>query len=533
MIPESLRLLFVAAEDAGLPGAQIGGVADVVAGASHALAVAGHRVHVCVPSYGRLHGGPGAVPLGEVSFPFGGSECIARAWKVEGTRTHPNLTRVVMDGPAFSGPEAENVGSIYVHDPPERPFATDANRFAQFSAAVARAVEAGIFGELDAVHLHEWQTGCLLALRDLDPSLTRCRGVRCVFSIHNLCYQGIRPFAGDPSSWERWFPHLDRPGAGLVDPRWPHCFNAMAAAIRLADVVHVVSPTYAEEVLRPNEPERNFHGGEGLESLLTDARRQGRLVGILNACDETDRVDIGRGRRGFRESLAACRSAVERFIAAESTVPSDLFLAHARLGELAARQARPPVVLTSAGRLSDQKIFLMREEVRPGVSALEAILEGAARSGACLILGTGEERYVRFLAGLAGRCGNLVFMRGFSVAAAEALYRLGDLFLMPSSFEPCGISQMQAMRHGQPCCVHGVGGLRLTVEHRKTGFVFRGRTPREQAASFVESCEEAIHLRRSDPREWARLRRRAAARRFHWHDVATCYVRELYRPGAS
>jgi starch synthase len=100
---------------------------------------------------------------------------------------------------------------------------------------------------------------------------------------------------------------------------------------------------------------------------------------------------------------------------------------------------------------------------------------------------------------------------------------------MPSSFEPCGISQMLAMRAAQPCVVHGVGGLRDTVEDNKTGFVFEGDTPARQAANFVAAVDKALALKSNAPERWQNLRREAAAQRFDWNRSARQTIDELYQ----
>ena len=101
-------------------------------------------------------------------------------------------------------------------------------------------------------------------------------------------------------------------------------------------------------------------------------------------------------------------------------------------------------------------------------------------------------------------------------------------FPMPSSFEPCGISQMLAMRAGQPCVVHGVGGLRDTVKHDETGFVFNGRSAVEQADEFVACVDQAFRLRHDDPVAWDLMCNRAAKERFNWQSSAERYIESLY-----
>ena len=99
---------------------------------------------------------------------------------------------------------------------------------------------------------------------------------------------------------------------------------------------------------------------------------------------------------------------------------------------------------------------------------------------------------------------------------------------MPSSYEPCGISQMLAMRAGQPCVVHGVGGLKDTVNDGITGFVFSGETPAEQAEAFVESTRRALSMQMEQPAQWRYVCAQAAAQRFSWADSARRYIEELY-----
>ena len=144
------------------------------------------------------------------------------------------------------------------------------------------------------------------------------------------------------------------------------------------------------------------------------------------------------------------------------------------------------------------------------------------------MLGSGERDYEAQLARIAADHPNFVFLRGYAEELGGLLYHGGDLFLMPSSFEPCGISQMLAMRAGQPCVVHGGGGLHDTVESGVTGFVFAGATRGEQAAAFVDCVERALQLRHDHPNQWQKIKERAAAQRFDWVSSARQYIGQLY-----
>src|SRR6056300_946863 len=135
------------------------------------------------------------------------------------------------------------------------------------------------------------------------------------------------------------------------------------------------------------------------------------------------------------------------------------------------------MLFTSVGRLTDQKVLLLRQTMHNGKSLLDNLLLQIKGRARLVLLGSGDPLLEQFLLEVAGRHSNFIFLRGFSIGLSECLYRAGDLFLMPSSFEPCGISQMLAMRAGQPCLVHAVGGLLDTVTDGSDGFVFSGDNP--------------------------------------------------------
>jgi starch synthase len=168
-------------------------------------------------------------------------------------------------------------------------------------------------------------------------------------------------------------------------------------------------------------------------------------------------------------------------------------------------------------------------EALPGAhTALDAILSELGSNGVIIFLGSGETRYEQRMLEVAERHNNMLFLCGYSETLAEPLYRAGDLFLMPSSFEPCGISQMLAMRATQPCVVHGVGGLNDTVIDNRSGFVFKGDTPQRQAAAFVETVNRAVTLKDSNNDAWQKICIRAASARFSWAETAKQTIEKLY-----
>jgi starch synthase len=182
----------------------------------------------------------------------------------------------------------------------------------------------------------------------------------------------------------------------------------------------------------------------------------------------------------------------------------------------------------SVGRLAAQKAALFMQPTTNGRSALETILDELGNSGVFIMLGSGNRALEDFFSEIALQRKNFLFLCGYSDVLADMLYAAGDLFLMPSTFEPCGISQMLAMRAGQPCVVHAVGGLKDTIENDVDGFEFAGDTPLLQADNFASSVKRALQLKSADPAAWKVLRERAASRRFSWSVAAERYEQELY-----
>jgi starch synthase len=487
-------------------------VGDVVRDLPRALFAEGWRSTVLTPSYGMFHKLPGSTALEPLKVHFGADDENVAVYEVPGSAD--GIRNIVFEHPGFS-PHGD--GQVYSEDGATRPFASDATKFALLGAAAAAFIDR-LAEDIDAVHLHDWHAAFYLLMRNYGPHYDRLRDIRTVFTIHNLSYQGVRPLAGDPSSLESWFPGLEYLPEEVGDPAHEGCINPMAMAIRLADRISTVSPTYADEICEPSDDALGFIGGEGLETLLSDARDDGRLVGILNGCY----YDGPKGRRpGWQRILGLATDQLNAW------PTSDVHqVARAALSGLPKR--RPHHVLTSIGRLVRQKAALFFEKLPDGRTALEAILDTLGSQGVLIILGSGESEYEQRMLDIARDNRRLLFLCGYSETLADPLYRAGDLFLMPSSFEPCGISQMLAMRATQPCVVHGVGGLRDTVEDGRNGFVFHGDSPQEQAQNFVASVERALVLRDSDHDGWQKICIRAASARFSWRKSAQQTIEFLY-----
>jgi starch synthase len=507
--------IFVAAENGALPGGKVGGVADVIRDLPAAVAELGWSATVLTPSYGSLHRLPGASRLSTIQTNFCGRAEDVSVWRVPGNQS--KVRNIVLDHPRFVPTEP---GVIYHQDPDRGPYATDAEKFAFFGAAAAAWIDA-LRTAPTVLHLHDWHTGVLAALREFDTTLTSLRQIKSIFTIHNLSYQGQRPFSGTDSSFENWFPKLTYERSRIVDPHADDCFNPMATCIRLADAVNTVSPSYQEEILRPSDAATGFIGGEGLESDINAAHRDGRLTGILNGCDYSG---PGSTPLLWDELLDLCNETLTEWSSRKASESHTLAAARVK----ALPQQRPLHVVTSVGRIAAQKMALFFQPMASGRSALEEILLGLGSDDVLMLLGSGEARFEERILALAIEYPNLIFFHGYAERLGEALYSSGDLFLMPSSFEPCGISQMIAMKNGQPCVVHAVGGLKDTVVNGETGFVFDGETNQDKAKNFVSTTIKALTLRAEKPRQWETIRKQARRVRFEWSSSAAQYIEQLY-----
>jgi starch synthase len=321
-----------------------------------ALAAVGWRATVLTPSYGRFHLLPGATRLGEIGVQFRGARHRVRIFEIE---TDAGRT-VLFDYPLLAPTDP---GRVYHDDPADRPYATDADKFAFFCTAIAAWIDA-LPEAPDAVHLHDWHAAYYLLHREFTMAGPHLKSIPTVFTIHNLAYQGQRPFEGDESSLVAWHPGMEYEPELLRDPLGYDSFNPMAFAIRSADRVNTVSPTYAQEIQCPSNPANGFFGGEGLERDLVATANDGRLFGILNGCDYS--VSLGR-RPGWQRLALAAQDVLEGWSAND---PDDARhqLALKRVVELPKR--RPLHVLTSIGRIVSQKMMLFLQPLGDGRSAL-------------------------------------------------------------------------------------------------------------------------------------------------------------------
>ena len=244
-----MNIVMVAAENDALPGGKVGGLGDVVRDLPLALADIGHQVTVVSPGYGKFADNDRSTFKQTINVPFAdGIEPVELFAVVSPNYPHKCVNHWVLEHPLFS---AAGKGVIYCNDD-RGPFATDAHKFALFSAAVCELIKQQILTPVDILHCHDWHTANIFILREYSPRYACLKSLATVYSIHNLSIQGVRPFSGDESSLTSWFSDLNYNSAAICDSVHTDCVNFMRASIALADKVNTVSPNYAKEILEPS-----------------------------------------------------------------------------------------------------------------------------------------------------------------------------------------------------------------------------------------------------------------------------------------
>ena len=516
----------LASENGALKGAKVGGIADVIRDLPVALANQGLMSHVVMPSYGFLPAQTSAEKLGTIEVSFRDNIEQLIVYRSSGS-SHFSLPCYFIDHPNWHS----EPGQLY-HDSGNRPFAEDANTFALFCKAVAEALLQKLIPHPDVIHLHDWHASFFNLFSHYDERYALLREIPIVMSIHNLAIQGIRPLQDDESSLASWFPELyqslsPEQLAMIIDPRYSNCINPMRAGINLSSRVHVVSPTYAKEVIKPSHPEQGFFGGEGLEQDLIN--KGNALYGILNGCNYPTKDGRKTKKRNLQDFLTLGAEVVQSWL--EKDPDNDSFaIALDRISTLQSSAIEPDFLMTSVGRLTDQKMLILRQPYAGFQNVMDALLSRLAdysEKAMLILIGSGDKNLAEDFTALAKQHQNFLFFNGYAEELPGWLYQNGDLFLMPSSFEPCGISQMLALREGQPCLVHGVGGLKDTVEDQKSGFVFLGDDLHTQATSLLVSLDQALAIFGTD--DWQRMRRSARGRRFSWAKVSKQMIKQLYQ----
>ncbi len=487
-----MKILMVAAEMT--PLIKVGGLADVIGALPAALARRGHEVRVVLPRYRDLSI-DGAEPAdwpGCRTVPLRVGQRMASVGFRSWADAPDGVTVVLVDAEGwFDRP------GVYMH-PDGLPFSDDIERWTILAYAALMVPELADW-PVDVVHAHDAQAGAALLLRRHIYGDRPLPGPgRTMLTIHNLAHQVLVPPTDlQPLGLPQDLVHFPGPLEFYGQA------NLLKGAILASDLVNTVSPTYARQVTADHEL------GWGLEGVL--AGLGDRFVGILNGVDTdawnpaTDPHLPARYSADDLTGKAACRQALAEEMGLE-------------LGD--------GPLLGLIGRLVPQK----------GIDLVTDVLDRAAAAGFSLaVLGTGAEEYEERLHAAATRHPSRVAFRDeFNEGLAHRIYAGSDLFLMPSRYEPCGLSQLYALRYGTPPVVRATGGLADTVDdaagHSGTGFMFNDAWGEALWAALERA--RALH---ADRGAWRALQRRGMAREFGWDRAAVEYearYRWLLEPGA-
>ena len=472
-----MRIAVLASE--GAPYVKSGGLGDVMEALPSALArIEGNEVVLILPYYKKIKENPKFVTetVAQFSVQLGWRRQYTGLMKLQ--NRNDGVTVYFIDNDYYFGGRD---GAIYGAT-------DDGERFAYFSKACLDAM--AITGYTpDVIQCNDWQcapvpTYLKAVYRDQFPN------TRCMYTIHNIEYQG---WAGS----DFFYDVLDLPWEYKNTLDMNGSVNVMKGAIETADLVTTVSETYARELMYP-------YYAHGLDSILSAAAW--KLTGITNGIDtntfnpETDpALPAHFNAETFQEGKAACKAALQE----EVGLP-----------------VKPDVPLM---------VMVTRLAGHKGLDLLCYIARRLMWEQDCqlLILGTGEAQYEEFFKGLAAEFPDQVAAKiTFNLGLAARIYAGGDIYLMPSKSEPCGLSQMNAMRYGTVPVVHATGGLKDTVPgadengNGGLGFTFQSYNGED----FMSAVERCLNLYNNDREGFRALQYRDMTQDFSWNVPAGRYM---------
>ena len=471
----NMKILFVASEC--VPFIKTGGLADVVGALAPVLAAKGHDVRVMLPKYGMIDESYRRAMAHRVDFE------VQMGWR----RQYCGIEELHQDGVTFYFVDNEYFfrrSYIYGMGGDEH------ERFGFFCRAVLNALPLIDF-KPDVIHAHDWQAGMVPALLRIQyDSAAFYHDIRTVFTIHNLQYQGI--FGIDQIK-----DILSLPDHVFTNDKLEcyGCANFMKAALVYADEITTVSPSYAEEI-------QTAYYGERLDGLLR--ARKASLSGVLNGIDmktydpSFDPLIEANYTVDNLSGRARCKAALQRQL------------------NLEVNPATPIIGMVS--RLSSQKGLDLIDHV------IGQIMEEDVQ---LVVLGMGESRYVNLFSWAEQQYPGRVAARfQMDNQLAHRIYAGADIFLMPSQFEPCGLSQMIALRYGCVPIVRETGGLRDTVlsynhyNNAGNGFTFFNYN----AHDMLYTIRRALRYYRQMPDVWHMLQQRGMTGDYSWNVSADTYL---------
>jgi starch synthase len=478
-----MKILFVASEC--VPFCKTGGLADVVGALPKELRNKRHDVRIILPKYKSIRGQEFSIKETnervQVPMGFGRHETA----DIRVTKTEKGIPVYFINHEGYFGRPGLYRG-------PQGDYPDNGERFIFFCKAVLEACKAMQFRP-DVIHCHDWQTGLIpMYLKVLLKSDAFFQHTASVFTIHNIAYQGIFPktlLETTGFSWKEFtidqFEYYDQ-------------LSFMKAAIQFSDALTTVSPTYAREI------QSSYEFGWGMEDPLR-ARSQD-LVGILNGLDRDDwnpAKDPFLARSFDSEHLSdrqECKAALQQSLkfAVSPQVP----------------------VLSMVARIDQQKGVDLFTQIIPELMNRQNVQ--------IVVLGQGDPALLQKLEHQMQQYpGHIRVFTDFNEPLAHHIYGGSDIFLMPSRFEPCGLSQMISMRYGTIPVVANTGGLHDTVTAATidsgNGFLFQPGN----AEAFLAALLDALAFFENKP-AWEALQRRAMSEDFSWSASAPKYL-DVYR----
>ena len=465
-----MKVLFCASE--AVPYAASGGLGDVAGSLPKALVDEGVEVRVVLPLYGQTKEKYGEQLEYLTNFN------VTLGWRTQ----YCGVFKLEKDGVVYYFLDNEYYfkrNGLYGHF-------DDGERFAFFSKAILEML-VNIDFYPDIIHTNDWQTALVnLYINVYYRQMPKFYNIKTVFTIHNIAYQGQYGREINDSI-------LGIPGNYVHQLEYENCANFMKAAIETADKVTTVSPTYSQEILDP-------WFSHGLDPLLRE--RQHKLWGILNGIDyvgynpETDKGIVANfTSEDFAAGKAACKAELrDIFGLDESDAP----------------------IAAVVSRLVEHK----------GFDLVKNVAEGLINEGYQLVvLGTGETQYEDFFSYLAYKYPGKVGVKlAFIPALARKIYAGSDIFIMPSKSEPCGLSQMIALRYGTVPIVRETGGLKDSVHDSQDGYG-NGFTFANYSSSELYDCCMRAYNGYQDKEGWAMLVKRAMESDCSWAVSAKEYIR--------
>jgi starch synthase len=476
-----MHIAFAASEC--VPFSKTGGLADVIGALPPALANLGHQVTVFLPRYRQTKLENPRVVIPSITVPF---DDRYRFCSVLDGGKRSGVQFYFIDYPPFFDREG-------LYGTPLGDYHDNAERFAMFSRAVLEATK--VLGAPDILHCHDWQTALipilLKTLYDEDPAFA---GTPCIFTIHNLGYQGIFQPEILPLLLLPWdlFTMSKLEFYGKV--------NFLKGAISMADFITTVSRRYSQEI-------QTAEYGFGLEGVLR--ARGNTITGILNAVDyaswnpETDCFIAAKYSASDLSGKAACKADLLR----EFGLPQD---------------SRLPVV-GIVSRFVQQKGFDLIHQVADRLALEDLIL---------IVLGNGQREYEELFRRLNKQYPQKMAVKvAYDNTLAHKIEAGSDIYLMPSQYEPCGLNQIYSLRYGTVPVVRATGGLDDTVEQfdprtsKGTGFKFREYS----GETMLDCLRVAATLYRDNPEAWVTLMRNGMAQDYSWTNAAREYVKVYER----